>query len=178
MEKKITIIVGILVVVVAVISIFIATHAEVTEYTPESEIENSDLRKTIISLYFADAETNELKIETRLIDSKELLKNPYKTLIEILISGSENSSYKTLIPENTKVLGTKLNGECLTVNLSEEFLANLGESMEKINSIYQIVNTVTELTEVNSVKFLINGEEVEGFSEIGISLKCEFVRTE
>ena len=42
--------------------------------------------------------------------------------------------------------------------------------------MYQIINTMTELTEVNSVKFKIEGEENEGFSQDGISLKNEFVR--
>ena len=42
--------------------------------------------------------------------------------------------------------------------------------------IYSIVNTLTELKEVDSVKFLINGEEVNGFDEDGINLTSEFVR--
>ena len=44
--------------------------------------------------------------------------------------------------------------------------------------IYTIVNTLTELNEVQSVKFLIDGEEVKGFEEDSINLTNEFARTE
>ena len=60
--------------------------------------------------------------------------------------------------------------------MSKEFLNNSGDAIQKSNSLYQIINTMTELTEVNSVKFKIEGEENEGFSQDGISLKNEFVR--
>ena len=36
-----------------------------TEYTPETEIEETELRKTIISLYFLDKNTMELVKESR-----------------------------------------------------------------------------------------------------------------
>ena len=45
-----------------------------TEYVPETEIEDIELRKTIVTLYFNNTQTSELAKETRLIDSKELLK--------------------------------------------------------------------------------------------------------
>jgi spore germination protein GerM len=46
----------------------------------------------------------------------------------------------------------------------------------KCDMIYMIVNTLTELKEVESVKFLIDGESVDGFEEKSISLKNEYVR--
>lgn len=44
--------------------------------------------------------------------------------------------------------------------------------------IYTIVNTLTELNEVQSVKFLIDGEEIDGFEENSIKLTNEFARTD
>lgn len=175
MRKKILIILIAVILLVIAIVAFVMSRTE-TEIVPEGEIENIDLRKTIISLYFQDKESKSLKIETRLIDSKNLLKNPYKTLIEMLIAGPENDMFETVIPIGTRVISTDLSGNCLTINLSKEFLENSGDAVQKSNSLYQIINTVTELTEVNSVKFLIDGVESDGFVQEGISLKNEFVR--
>lgn len=175
MRKKILIILIAVILLVIAIVAFVMSRTE-TEIVPEGEIENIDLRKTIISLYFQDKESKSLKIETRLIDSKNLLKNPYKTLIEMLIAGPENDMFETVIPSRTRVISTDLSGNCLTINLSKEFLENSGDAVQKSNSLYQIINTVTELTEVNSVKFLIDGVESDGFVQEGISLKNEFVR--
>ena len=44
--------------------------------------------------------------------------------------------------------------------------------------INTIVNTLTELNEVRTVKFLIDGEENEGFEEESIKLTNEFARLE
>ena len=64
------------------------------------------------------------------------------------------------IPEGTKVNKAEINGDCVTVDLSQEFLNSSGT-----NAIYAIVNSLTELKEVNSVKFLIDGEEQENMKE-------------
>ena len=50
-----------------------------------------------------------------------------------------------------------------------------GDVFQKCNMIYTIVNTLTELNEVQSVKFLIDGEEIPGFEEDSIKLTNEFV---
>lgn len=139
---------------------------ELSEYTPEGEISDEDLRNTIITLYFVDEETGKITSEARLIDSKELLREPYDTLIGMLIEGPKDSNLITVIPENAKLLNTSLNSECLTLDFSEDFINSAPEDdIQKSNMIYMIVNTLTELKEVSSVKFLINGEEVEGFEK-------------
>ena len=136
------------------------------EYVPQEEISDEQSRETIVSLYFADKETGLLKPEARLVNVKELMKEPYKTLIELLISGPKNDKLKVVIPENTKLLNATLDKECLTLDFSSEILNyNKDDSMLKNNLIYSIVNTVTELNEVNKVKFLVNGQASSDFEE-------------
>ena len=170
MHKKWIIIIGIIVLIVIGVIALCFKNVE-TEIIPESEIENKDLRNTIISLFFIDKETKALRVETRLVDSKDLLKHPYEKLIEMLIAGPENNLYESAIPNDTKVISTQLNNECLTVDLSKEFLNISNENNELYNAIYQIVDTVTELKEVNRVKLLVEGEDSESY------LKNEYVRT-
>lgn len=71
MHKKVLIVLIIIVLFIIAMVAFVISKTE-TEIVPEGEIENIDLRKTIISLYFQDKESKSLKIETRLIDAKDL----------------------------------------------------------------------------------------------------------
>ena len=136
------------------------------EYVPQEEISDEQSRETIVSLYFADKETGLLKPEARLVNVKDLIKSPYNTLVELLISGPKNDKLKVVIPENTKLLNASLDKECLTLDFSSEILDyNKDDSMLKNNLIYSIVNTVTELNEVNKVKFLVNGQASSDFEE-------------
>jgi len=173
MKKWIIIIISILLVIVFGILLF-NSNVEV-EYVPETEIAEVDLRKTMVTLYFQSAENKELQKETRLIDSKDLLLDPYAELLNMLISGPESEFLQKTVPEGTKLLSVELKGECLNINLSKEFIENASQDeAEKKNYIYSIVNTVTELNEVNSVKILIEGQESAGFEDIGLSFAGEF----
>ena len=147
-----------------------------TEYVPETEIEEVELRKTIVTLYFKNNETNELAKETRLIDSKVLLKNPYEELVKMILEGPENSNYGKVMPDGTNLLETSFENGCVTINFNKEFIDNSADSIQKSNSIYSLVNTLTELTEVNSVKILIEGQETDAFSDCDIDLKNPIAR--
>ncbi len=161
MKKWIVIILVILGVLICGILLF-NTNVEV-EYVPEVEIEEADLRKTMITLYFQNAENKELQKESRLIDSKDLLLEPYKELLDMLIAGPESGFLQKTIPEGTKLLSVELVGECLQINFSKEFIDNSpNDEKEKRNCVDSIVKTMTELNEINVVKVLIEGEEISG----------------
>ncbi len=135
-----------------------------TEYIPEVEVEETELRKTMINLYFFDMTTNEITKESRLIDSKELLKKPYEVLVQKIIDGSENENYESFIPEGTEILETSLNNGCVCINFNKKFEEIDYEKLEIIQDI--IYNTISELKEVASIKILIEGNEVERISNI------------
>lgn len=161
MRKKIIIGVAILLVICFGVFIFCNVGIE-TEYTPETEIDETEYRNTVVSLYFQNKESKELQVEARLLDSKELLDNPYNKLVNLLLGGTELETLESPIPQDTKLIGTVLENECLVVNLSKEFLNTPeGDAIARTNAIYSIVNTLTELKEVSAVKFLIDGAEVE-----------------
>ena len=159
-------------------TIFNKNEEIINEYIPEVEISDSELRKTLVTLYFLDKD-GKIKSESRLMDSKELLRNPYLVLINMLIEGPKDSNLSNSIPKGTKVIDANLNKNCVTLNLSKEFIDNAeGDVIQKSNMINTIVNTLTELNEVRTVKFLIDGEENEGFEEESIKLTNEFARLE
>ena len=149
----------------------------IEEYIPEQEITEEQLRTTIITLYFLDKETLELVPEARQIDAKELINNAPEYLINLLIEGPKNENLIKLIPENTKINNTEINGDTLFLDLSEEFIneQNLGQNQELL-IVKSIVNTVTELNEINKVVFLINGEKNQKFPDGEVDFKNEFIR--
>ncbi len=175
-NKKIGIIFFILLIIVIVGGYFAIKYVKnkqeeeptvVEEYTPQEEIAEEQVRQTIISLYFPSNETSELNPEARLIDIKEIINNPYEKLINLLIEGPKNEKNKKVIPENTKLNKCYLENDCVTLDFSADFLNYSKENeVEKNNLINSIVNTLTELSEVNKVKILIDGNENEEFKDV------------
>ncbi len=135
-----------------------------SEYTPEEEISSKQMRETTVTLYFIDSDNN-IKNEGKLIDSANLLQNPYKQLIELLLLGPQNDNLISVFPENTKILDAKLENNCVILNFSDEFL-NFKDDSQKFNMINCILNTLKQLNEVNSIKILVNNNLIDGFDEI------------
>ena len=137
---------------------------EYQDYVPEEEISEEQMRQTKVVLYFANIETGELETEIKVVDANTLIKNPEKQIMELLIKGPQSSSLKKLIPDGTVLNDIKIEGSCAIINVSKEFL-NYQNDEEKYNIINSIVNSLTNLKEIDSIKFLINGEENENLSE-------------
>lgn len=151
----------VIIILIAIIGTFIVFNVDIeTEYVPEAEVEETEMRNTIVSLYFIDKTTGELVKEARMIDSKELLKNPYKALIQMLINGPENSNCERIIPPNTNLLEVSFESGCVIINFSKEFSENI-EPAQLQACRDAISNTLTELTEVTSIKILVEGVQIE-----------------
>lgn len=138
---------------------------EYQDYTPEEEISEEQMRQTKVILFFENSETGEIESEVKIVDINLLINEPYKQIMNWLINGPQSSNLKKLIPEGTAIHNIKVEKSCAIINLSNEFL-NYETESNKLKIINSIVNTLTNLKEINSVKFLINGEENEKFSEI------------
>lgn len=139
--------------------------SQIEEFTPQEEITDEQMKKTMVNLYFYNNETGKLETEARLIDATELINDPYMKLVQMLIDGPKGEKLKSLIPEDAKVIKTELDCGCVTVDMSIEFLNHTEDKDLKNKMINSIVNTLTELNEVESVKFLINGELNDEFEE-------------
>ena len=95
------------------------------------------------------------------------MNTPYDKLVNMLIEGPKNEKYMKLIPENTKLNQTYKEKDIVYLDFSSEFLNyNKEDVTAKKNMIDSLVKTLTQLTEVNSVKILIDGEENEEFNEV------------
>lgn len=146
---------------------------DIIEYTPQEEISEEQMRQTIVSLYFKSGE--ELVPEARLIDVKQLLNNPYEEILNMLIEGPKNNNLEKTIPGGTKINKIQREKDILIIDFSKEIVENHkgGEKDEKL-TINSILNTVTELTEINGIKILIDGQENKEFKDGKINFKNEF----
>ena len=184
-KKKIVIIIGIIL-AISIIFFLIFSHVTdksssntISEYTPEEEISQDEIRKTIVSVYFKNIETNTLVPESVCIDVKELADNPYMKLLNLLCSGSTNDKLESPIPEGTKIKNVYLKENTVYVDFSEDFIKNAPNGVEEEGLlVYSIVNTLTELNEVNGVKILIDGKENMCFNDKGMEFKEEFYRND
>jgi len=110
-------------------------------------------------IYFSSVDANYLKFEERVLDESN---DFYFQLFKELKAGPENKELRETIPEESKLLGYQLEEKVLTLNFSLELRNNhWGGSTGETMTIYSIVNTYTSLDEIESVKILLEGEEVE-----------------
>ncbi len=173
MNKKIVIIFTVLLIIILVGGYCIINYFKgqeettIEEYTPEEEITEEQNRQTIVSLYFLEKDTKELAPEARLVDIKEIINQPYDKLVNMLIEGPKNEKYEKLIPDNTKLNQTYKENDTVYLDFSSEFLNYNKEDIQvKENMINSLVKTLTQLTEINSIKILIDGQENEAFAEV------------
>ena len=124
------------------------------EVQPEEEVPETSNYETNIKLFLIDPTSGILTGEDVVLDARELVDNPYKYIINLLINPPDSLKVESAIPKGTKINNCVINKGVLTVDLSSEFLNSSGT-----NSIYSIVNTMSQFNEIDSVIFRINGEE-------------------
>ena len=177
--KRIIICLIVIAIVGAIIGFFINKNTEIVEndlikeYTPQEEISDDQIRKTMVSLYFKD--DNGIIPEVRLIDVKKIIKNPYEEILQLLINGPKSDNLQKTIPDGTKINNIEKVGEVLLIDFSKEFIENhKGGELEERLTIKSIVNTLTELTEINGIKIKVEGEENKEFKDGIIKLNLIF----
>lgn len=129
-----------------------------------------------VSLYFAN-ENNKLIEENRNIEFKQN-KSMEIYIVEELIKGPQIKSHIKTIPEETKIRNIKTEDNICYVDLSIDFIIKLAndETKEKL-AIYSIVNSLTNLDNINKVQFLIDGEKYS-FSSRSIDISQPIDRYE
>jgi germination protein M len=118
----------------------------------------SDADKAV--LYFANYEADKLVKEKRVILASE--QEMKKAILEELIKGPQAPGLERTIPEDVRVLGVIVREGIASADFSEEIRSkHWGGSTGEILTVYSIVNTLGELPNVEQVKFLIEGQEIE-----------------
>lgn len=123
--------------------------------------------KVPIHLYFANEDNTKLKLEVRYIPISEAKKSPSNLatiIVKELIAGSK-SGLKNTIPEGTELRSpVKIEAGVATVDFTKAFVDNHpgGKSAEQM-TIFSVVNSLTELKDIQKVKFTIDGKAQKEF---------------
>ena len=133
----------------------------IDDYVPLEEISDEQLRKTNIILYFKEKESNKLSTEIKQIDSKELIQNPAKILVENLMEEPQNDNLVKLLPEYLKLLSLNFSNGILKIYFSDEEsdFVNLDESQKNL-IIESIEKTLKQLKEINKIEIIINENKI------------------
>lgn len=147
------------------------------------EEEASKLKdKRPIRLYFANEDNTKLRAEIRYIDASDTGGNTESLatiVVKELIKGpGKGTGLKSTIPEGTKLLSNVIiKGNTATVNFSKEFVEkHSGEKDAEKLTIYSIVNSLTELREIQKVEFKIEGKSKTQFKG-GFKFDAPFPRS-
>lgn len=164
------------------------TNAGNEELTPTSsmvmdEEEAAVLNEKVpICLYFSDEQQTKLVREIRYVDINEAKKGAAtlaSAIVKELTTGPKASGLKTVLPEGTSLRGpVKIDGRVAVVDLTKEFIDNHpgGKTLEEL-TVYSIVNSLTELKEIERVKIVINGKETKTFKG-NLTLNADFPRND
>ncbi len=116
------------------------------------------LNHRTVKLYFIKEGTGTLATESRTVRVKDLPIEAY--IAEELIIGPSSQGLLPTIPQGTKVREVKTDEGICYLNLSAEFLnKQLATTPQQELAIYSIVNSLTELSSVKKVQFLIESEK-------------------
>ena len=136
------------------------TEEPTTEKTQEEPIEIT------IPIYFSDDQAQYMIGEYRTISNDD----PVINAVNELLKGPYSANLYKLIPEGTKLFNAEVKNNVAYVDFSTDILkgATGGSTLQRF-IIYTIVNTLTEIDEVDAVQILISGKNVGTFGDFEIS---------
>ena len=121
--------------------------------------------QALVTLYFANrsyVETGDeslphLLAEQRTVNLKGT--NRAAATIRALQAGPKSSKAARVIRENLRILGVRVKGDLAQVDMAREGLS--GGSLEELLLIQGVVKTLTELPDIRSVLFLVDGQRTD-----------------
>lgn len=141
--------------------------------TPLGEMKDEDLvfeaggfdgeDETTVKLYFSDNEAMYLGSELRRVETQQK-ESTEKIIMQELLKGPQSKELVRTIPAEAKLLSVETKDGVCFVNLSNEFITKHGGgSAGEQMTIFSIVNSLTELSHIEKVQFLIEGKKKDVF---------------
>ena len=148
------------VVVLAILTTVIVFNMEIeTEYVPEVEASSESLRKTNVSLYFKNKQSNLIDKVNILIDSKKLIKDPYNEILTMLINDHEDENLVSVFPENCIYPEVTFDNGSVKVDFKGD--TRLLDENVNIDEIKKVLNdSLKQFNEVENVVLLVNSNEL------------------
>ncbi len=116
------------------------------------------VEKETVTIYFPDKNGEMLVAEKREIEVQASL-SVERLIISELAKGPQNKDLVQVLPSELKVISTETKDGVCFVNLSADFIDKISAgSSSTTMALYSIVNSLTELEEIDSVQILVDGK--------------------
>ena len=149
-----------------------------------SSVEDETYDDTLeINFYFSGlGEEKKLVSEKRTINAGSP-DNAVKNAVQELLKGPSKSYHFPVIPAGTELLDAETYENTAKIDLSQEFLENsLDTRILDEFIIYSIVNTLTEIPEIEGVVFYIEGIRIKVYGNVDLSVPAirntEYIKEE
>jgi spore germination protein GerM len=105
--------------------------------------------------------------EYRFVNIEDVKADVAGTIMKELIKGPTYENLVAVMPAGTKVNNVEMKDNQITLDVSKDFINNKSVNLaDQTLTINSIVNTLTELKEIDQVIFLVDGEKLEKYGEI------------
>ena len=142
-----------------------------SDFIDDTDNNVNNLQWTDLTLYFANAKGDRLLRDTVSVAYSRNV-SMERLVVEQLINGPEGSSYYSTLPSALRLLSVSVsNGTCY-VRFDSTFTTDIVNVSNEI-PIYSIVNSLCELSNIDNVQIMVNGDSKKVFRE-SISLEHSF----
>lgn len=132
-------------------------------------IESDETEEMTFNLYFADTANRYLLIDIRTMRVEDRESLPMMVL-NALFEGPSNSNLLSVLPMETRVQDVQIHDNVCVVDLSSAFLENRPRTaQEERLVIFSIVNALTELDGIESVRFQVEGQRIGRYLNLDLS---------
>ncbi|NCC68061.1 MAG: hypothetical protein EOM14_07695 [Clostridia bacterium] len=155
------------------VSIYVGDEVVESRLSPDDIV----LENTVVSaeevgvrVYFPNASGSGLGFEYRTVTLSED-SSAERLVMDALLAGPESENFAPALGDDCVLLAVYTSGDVCTVSFAEGFLSNESLSDTQIKlSLYSIVNSLTSLSEVTGVQFLIEGKPIQSIGGTDTSL--------
>lgn len=121
-------------------------------------------KKTVEVIVYYGNNEGRLVAQKNKVDLESYTKDPCGIVLQELLKDPMDKDLIRPIPEGTKINSIKLEKQLVTIDFSKEFVdKHNGGSLGETITIYGIVNTLTELKDVQKVQFMVEGKILESY---------------
>jgi len=151
------------------------TEVQKKAETGSKDVSDKESLETLsLQLYFANVDSTKLVVEERKIEKVEGIA---RRTVEELLEGPARKEYINVLPEGTRLLDINVrpDGICI-VDLSAEVSTVDNQQQEKL-IVYAITNTLSQFPTIETVKFRIDGKDVEtlgGYVQLGSGAEADY----
>ncbi len=131
-----------------------------SDFVDNTKADVNHLNQSLIRLYFASTDGTQLAYEDVQVHYYKTSPLP-KIVVESLISGPISKNLNSTMSSDVKLLNVEvLEGICY-VDFNQRFLDRVNDQSFALN-VYSVVNSLTELEEIDKVQIKIDGDIIRG----------------